>query len=374
MNLLNGHGGSIRGRFIAMPRVEPEFEVSWVGEDPIRGHYCFGSMDGRLLFREPGSATWLGPVDVAPSREAINGVAFEPSSFVVSTREDVTCVRHVDNVDHVATIPQGAHGVCVSSRGEYYAPVGQRGLLRLESKPEHLSVSILSPDAQGTDVYFYRVASLSSPNGRESLACALRRGGFAVLPLRGFDPEHPPRLVRTGADIIDVCSLGMAAHPLAAVGLGMDCSIHLVRDAFTERSVKTLRFPAIQDRAYRVLCAEGHVFLLTNKRLCVFVNLASGFLKGVTEDPLTEVRFLETEAIDMGLTTNRSLIVIEPERVLEVDIGSLVSHQGQQASSQGVGPSHFSQDEEAWSDIPASSWKWNTTELSEVQFVAGASV
>ena len=37
------------------------------------------------------------------------------------------------------------------------------------------------------------------------------------------------------------------------------------------------------ERAYRILCAEGHVFLLTNKGLYAFVNLAARFLNG---DPI----------------------------------------------------------------------------------------
>ncbi len=192
-----------------------------------------------------------------------------------------------------------------------------------------------------------------------------------MLPLRGFDPETPPKLVRTGADIIDVCSLGMAEHPLAAAGLGMECSIHLVRDAFTDRKVKTIRLPGIQDRAYRVLSAEGHVFLLTHRRLYALVNLATMFLEGMTGDTLPlEVRSFDIDAVDIGLNTNRTLVVIEPSRILEVDIETLVGCQGGKTSSHRA---ETAEDEEAWSDIPASWWTWKRAAQAEVCFVAIAS-
>lgn len=204
MNPTNEHGGLIGAREIHSSDLEPGFEVSWAGEDPFGQRYCFGSEDGRLMFLDPKTLERSGPFVVAPSREAVNGVALTRSSIVVSTREDVVCVRLIDGVEHVATLPQGAHGVCVSSQGEFYAPVGQQGLLKLVPRSETLSVSILSPDDPGMEVYFYRIACLSSPARKEVLACALRRGGFAVLPLGEFDPRTPPKMMRTATDIIDV--------------------------------------------------------------------------------------------------------------------------------------------------------------------------
>lgn len=344
---------SIKGREITPPHFEPEFEVSWAGEDPFSHRYCLGSEDGRLLFVNPKTTKWSGPFDVAPSKEAVNGVAFGESSIVVSTRQDVVCVRTIEGVDHVAALPQGAHGVCVSRQGDYYAPVGRQGLLKLESAPERLSVGIFSPADQDIGAYFYRVACLSSPDRGEALACALRRGGFAVLPLSGPNPQNRPRFLRTGTDIVDVCPLGTDDSPLGAVGLGADCSIHVVQDVFIDKRVKTIRFGhKIQGRAYRILSAEGHLFLLTHRGLYTILDMASRIPEVSGDQFSASMHFLELEAVDMGLTSNGRLLVLMPEIVLEVEIESLVNRQD------GPVQSRPSRTEETWEDVP-DSWQWS---------------
>ncbi len=182
MNLLNGHGSSIGAKEILLPPVEPGFEVSWAGEDPLH-RYWFGSEDGRLLFLDPKTSERFGPFDVALSGEAINGVAFGESSIVVTTRRDVVCVRFVEGVEHVAALHIGRTGVCVSAQGEYYAPVGQRGLLKLVARPQTLAVSILSSVGQEMNAYFYRIACLTSPDQRGAgVATPARRIRGAAAP------------------------------------------------------------------------------------------------------------------------------------------------------------------------------------------------
>lgn len=160
----------------------------------------------------------------------------------------------------------------------------------------------------------------------------------------------------------------MTAHPLAAVGLGINSCLHLFRDPFAEGKVKTIRFPEIQERAYRVLCAEGHVFLLTNRRLCALVDLATAFLEGTTRDELpANVHSIETEAVDISLTTNRTLLVTKPDRVIEIAIDALLDRQGERSSSSHSVSSRLLENKESWSDSPSLSFS-STDQSFEVSW------
>ena len=71
----------------------PDFEVSWAGVSPGRPGYWFGSDDGRIQFMSLDGAELIGPYAIAPSEEAVNGIAFAGGLMAVSTRSDVTFLK-----------------------------------------------------------------------------------------------------------------------------------------------------------------------------------------------------------------------------------------------------------------------------------------
>ena len=71
----------------------PNFEISWAGVSPGRPGYWFGSDDGRVQLMSLDGAELIGPYAIAPSEEAVNGIAFVDGLMAVSTRNDVTFLK-----------------------------------------------------------------------------------------------------------------------------------------------------------------------------------------------------------------------------------------------------------------------------------------
>ena len=89
----------------------------------------------------------------------------------------------------------------------------------------------------------------------------------------------------------------------------LDCSIILVKDLLIDDSpAQSLHYDFQGERAYRVLSAHGHVFLLTNRRLYAFVDLASRFLDGKGIEPDVRINSWELEAVDASLGSDSSLL------------------------------------------------------------------
>jgi hypothetical protein len=176
----------------------PNFEVSWAGVSPDRPGYWFGSEDGRVQFMSLDGAAAIGPYAIAPSGEAVNGIAFAGSLIVVSTRCDVTFLRAPEpGESHIArtVFHGGAHGVVSTHSGCIIAPMGRRGILLMDARPETTQgVRILKPADEG--LYIYRIVSLASPDRGEILACAGRRGGFVTMPLAGLGLENYGKKLR----------------------------------------------------------------------------------------------------------------------------------------------------------------------------------
>ncbi len=126
-------------------------------------------------------------------------------------------------------------------------------------------------------------------------------------------------------DFVDVATLGVDEYPFAVAALGADCSIHLMRDLLDEQTSHTVHFNLNRERAYRIVCAGGHVFLLTNRRLHTFVNLAASFLQGRAVERKTLVRSFDIEAVDMTMAFDRSLLVVMPECVYAIEIDFLIN-------------------------------------------------
>jgi hypothetical protein len=306
------------------------FEISCAVASPGRPGFCFGSDDGRVLFMSLDGVGGIGPFAISPSKEAVNGIAFAGNLMAVSTRNDVTFLRtpEADEVHPARTVfDGGSHGVASTPAGCIIAPMGRRGILVMDPRPETPQrVRILKPADEA--LYVYKIVSLASPDRGTIVACAGRRGGFATMPLSGSGLEsHGKKLRPVGVDFVDVAALDVDGFPFAVAALGIDCSIHFIADLLGDQMTTTLRLSSTAERAYRILSTEGHVFLLTDKRLYAFKDLAIRFLRGeAISDP--NARFLELEAVDASLGPDRSLLVVMPDGVREIKLDSMVAEAG----------------------------------------------
>ncbi|MGO9811109.1 MAG: hypothetical protein ACLP53_10045 [Isosphaeraceae bacterium] len=305
----------------------PNFEVSWAGGSPGKPGYWFGSDDGRVQFMSLDGAELIGPYSIAPSEEAVNGIAFAGGLMAVSTRNDVTFLKvpgprggHVPRT----VFHGGAHGVASTHSGSIIAPMGRRGILLMGPRPETAqSVRILKPADEA--LYIYKVVGLASPDRGIILACAGRRGGFATMPLAGAGLENYGKKLRpVGVDFVDVAALDVDGFPFAVAALGLDCSIHFVSDLLGDQTTTTLHLSFRRERAYRILCTEGHVFLLTDKSLYAFKDLAVRFLRGEAINDATP-QSMDLEAVDASLGPDRSLLVVMPDSVYHVEIDSILA-------------------------------------------------
>jgi hypothetical protein len=341
----------------------PGFEVSWAGDCPWRPGYCLGSDDGRIQLASVDGCWRVGPYEISPSGEAVNGVAFSDDLMAVSTRSDVTFLKvpllgtgHVERASYFG----GAHGVFATQGGGIAAPMGRSGILLmgpLSTQSQRVRVLAASDDS----LYAYKLVSLSDPDRGTILACAGRRGGLSSLPLSGPGLENYGKKLRpAGVDFVDIAALGVEGFPFGAAGLGLDCSIHLVRDMLTDRTSKMMHFSPPGERAYRLLCAEGHVFLLTDKGLYAFVDLARKFLEGEAIDGLTITRKLDLEAVDVALGGDRSLLVVMPDAVDRIEIDSFISRDrkrgGGLASGMGNGSVPRLSSEESMETLDTTAW------------------
>jgi hypothetical protein len=160
-----------------------DFEVSWAGPSLRTGLFGFGSEDGRILFTDLNGDIQVPAKQVAPSGEAINGVAFLQRWMGVSTRAEVmlwTPPRVSGESSRGARIPAGAHDIIAGQSGYFFAPLGQNGFLFCRPSDGREQVVTVS-SGQTEDVYFYRLISLQSSSGEEIVAAATRRGGVAAL-------------------------------------------------------------------------------------------------------------------------------------------------------------------------------------------------
>jgi hypothetical protein len=303
-----------------------ELEVSWAGASVRQDLFCFGSEDGRLLFADSQGIVQNKPVLVAPSQEAINGVAFLQRWMCVSTRNEIllwTPPRKPGDSSMGASVPMGAHGVIAGHSGYLLAPLGPAGLLYCRpTQGAEQTITVSSGPLE--DAYFYRLISLRASGGEEIVASAARQGGVAAMEFRGEDQKHTlSTFTFNGLDVVDLCPLGRQAAPEGAAALGRDGTLILFRDVLRDRHPGTVKYESIKGTAYRLLSARGYLFLLTSEALYVIAGLIDRFLDVDAQNVPTPVLAIPMEAIDAGLGSDEWLWIVMPDGVLRFDIGLL---------------------------------------------------
>ena len=109
-------------------------EITWAGDCPWTGSYCFSSENGKVLFyNDDGKVASLEFSEIV-ANEAINGVAFFQEFIGVSTRSEINFYRLGPGriFEPVGAGPGGAHGILATPGGQFVAPMGQDGAGRVQ--------------------------------------------------------------------------------------------------------------------------------------------------------------------------------------------------------------------------------------------------
>ncbi len=300
------------------------FPVTWVGENPFRPGFFFGSEDGRILLTDEDGKTLLGPMRGSISGEAINGVARSGDWLAISTRAEVTLFSlrmEIAAKYGPMGVPHGAHGIITGPSGTFLAPMGTTGIMRL--KPglgPRDPVGFLSPKKEG--MYFYRLIALPGRGGRDFLACATRKGGLGLAEVDWDDPVYDMAVSNTpDFDATDVCDLGGAVDSPSVGSVGYDGTIVLVRDALGRRDLRKIKFREMKGFPSRLMSARGHLIVLTNQGVYLFPYLSERFVTGNLPDHFgTSVEWLPLDAVDAATVAGRWLLVVLHDEIRRFDL------------------------------------------------------
>jgi hypothetical protein len=304
-----------------------DFDVSWVGPHPCAKGFCLGSEDGQLRFTDEQFA-WLGEIKgVSASAEAVNGVGHSEGWTAVTTRADINFIppRSSPTEPHRATVfSGGAFGVAVAPSGHFVVPLGRLGIMYVKpgSLPE-ATVPISSTEEAGLNAY--RILPLPDENGSDLIFCAGRRGGLGITNIREGVANHTLSTLRLGdLDVVDVCLLGAVENRLAVAAAATDGTIIFFQDILHDRTPRTIKFRSVKGTVYRILSAQGDVFLLTSKGLFLLARLAERLTNGVPRGPFTtNVLPLGIEASDANLAGDRWLLAVGADEVFRFDLDQM---------------------------------------------------
>jgi hypothetical protein len=328
----------------------PDFEISHACEGPGEV-ICLGSEDGKLRitgidktdWQMPFKIAWQVPFKIVESGEAINSIAFTNDLIAASTRSDLGIWkrRHPseDVIQHTF-IDGGAHEVVATSSGGFIASQGVQGLLSLVPGDQGLeSVPIRAKDKQ---INFYKLRRLGGIEHGDIFISAARGDGLVTLAGTQLRMRTIPEI-----DVIDVCPLVAEPSPHALAALGIDRSLHFIRDVWNDPRSKPLRFHGLCGTAYRVLSAQGHLFMLTSEKLYLFKDLASRFLRGESVNEPTVIKVLDLQAVDASIAFGQWLLVVMPDGLTLIDIEQWVKR-GNEDTNPSLRPDLHSE----WQDLP----------------------
>jgi uncharacterized metal-binding protein len=293
----------------------PGEDITWAGECLWTGNLCLGTESGKLVFFQ-GEESEYKTIEREVSEEAVNEVAFWQDIIGVSTRNEVLFFRgpHPDpGLSLIARSPNGSHGITVTPRGRFLAPMGTEGILCFDSFSRN---AWFDRPANGLRNY-YRVAYVGECNGKEILACATRLDGLARIQLDAARASRVVTLTAASVDLIDACPLQCDEWPFAVAGLSLDRSIVFVRDllALDRTDPRRLRFDQVRGTPYCLLYAQGSIVLLTSEELVIFPDLASRFLRGEPFSKPVPAHHSSIQAVEAYVMSDRDLVVITDDGV-----------------------------------------------------------
>jgi hypothetical protein len=304
-------------------------EITWAGECPWTGKYCFGTESGEVLFfKDRGDGPFIDYETLA--EETINGVAFYNDLIGVSTRSNVSLHRlrpGKGGFELIANWPGGAHGILATENGLFVAPMGPAGLFCIDARSKSSPIAWF--DRAGEAILnYYALSNLGRSGRRDVFVCAARTDGLVTIQMEADAPPSPTvRLTSPNVDIIDVCSIGSPDWPFAVAALCLDRSLIFVRNALSEEHPKTVRFEEFQGTPYSILSTGGHLFVLTSREIVVLPDLAARYLSEQKLDRPTRYRRRPVQAVDAFIAYGKDLMILTDEGVSVFAISKLV-HEG----------------------------------------------
>ncbi len=323
-------------------KLRDDFEVVWAGVNPLLAGFCFGFEDGRLVFVDESGQIVYGPEKGSQSGEAVNGVAGIDRAdkwLAVSSRAEVTfwgLPQKPEDKTKVASFPHGAHGVIATPAGSFVAALGRTGFMIVKPPFGPRPPVTISAGLKG-ELNFYRLVSLRSDDRSELLVCAGRKGGIGIIPFEWGQNKNEVGTIRyPNMDVVDVCSL--APGSLAVGAVSRDGEIVLVRDVLQDKLPVGIKFEQTEGTAYRVLCSQGDLFLLTSKGLHVLSKLAERFVRGESLDRIaTSTLTIPMEVVDANIVNDKWLLVLTPDEVRRFDL-DVLRHQSNKTAITAPSP------------------------------------
>jgi hypothetical protein len=315
----------------------PDGEITWAGDCPWTGSYCFGTENGKVLvYKREGQVASLEFSEIVAD-EAINGVAFFQQFIGVSTRSEINIYRlgHEKNLERVHSGPGGAHGILATPGGQFVAPMGANGLFCVDLSKTRAPRSWID-HATGVQHNCYSLRYLGSSAGQDILACAARNDGLLTIRFdRNESQNQIIGLTASDIDFIDVCSLDAPQWPYAVAALCHDRSLIFVKNMLTEENPQTLRFDQFRGVPYSILSAQGHIFVLTSREIVVLPHLGLRYVNGEPLDHPIQYRHKAVRAVDAFVSRDQELMILTDDGVNVFDISKLVNGRSKTAGSMG---------------------------------------
>ena len=160
------------------------------------------------------------------------------------------------------------------------------------------------------------------------------RGSYkrSLMIKSGSDHMDVEELVSQDVDFVDVCSMDSQQWPHAVVGLSLDGTLIFVRD-LTQPQPQALRLEELHGTPYSILRADGHLFVLTSKRIVALPNLLTRYLQGDRLDRPFRCPYTPIQAVDAYVAYGKHLLIVMDKEVRSFEIASLL----QPAVEPGIG-------------------------------------
>jgi len=219
-------------------------------------------------------------------------------------------------LDIMSGLSSGAHGIAATPRGLFLAPMGTGGLYCFDSKQGPRGTGWVEESPQVARNY-YKIVYLSESAGSEVFSCATRADGLSRIQLDGTNTRHVSSLTAPSLDVIDVASPHAANSPFAVIGLSVDRSLIFVRDIleFDQQNPERLKLEELLGTPYSLMCARGHVFVLTSEEIVMLPNLGARFLDGQPLDAPLQAFHSPVQAVDAYVMGEKHLMIVMEDGV-----------------------------------------------------------
>jgi hypothetical protein len=299
----------------------PGEEITWAGENPWSKGFCFGTESGKILFlAEVGqSESEYEVIESEVCDEPVNDVAFWKDVVGVTTRSEVRIYRRAPSMgklDIMSGLSSGAHGITATPRGLFLAPMGTGGLYCFDSKQGSQGTGWVEECPQVVRNY-YKIVYLGESAGTEVFSCATRADGLARIQLDSTNTRRVSSLTAPSLDLIDVATPQAAKRPFAVVGLSVDRSLIFVRNIleFDQQNPERLKLEELLGTPYSLMCARGHVFVLTSEEIVMLPHLGARFLDGQPLDAPLRAFHSPVQAVDAYVVGEKYLMIVMDEGV-----------------------------------------------------------